>query len=746
MGKLYIFFLSLTIAIFTSSITVGQEVIFEDNFDSYTVNRQIACQNPTDWTTWMNNPCSILEDPLISNVFSYSPSNSVVIRDSNDLVKDLGQLKNGICEINFQIYIPTGKSGYFNTLADFAPPDYVWAMQVYFDSPGTGRLDADGSSSATFNYSHDSWIPVKVVADLVGDRGEFWLNGTLIHSWQWSKGTFGSTISLALDGVDFFGNTVNNEMYVDNFSVTYVPKIQSTSIGGNWSSPGTWIGGIVPASNVPVDIVSTATLTLDADITRNAGTLINGKLICGTNIISGTSNFILSSNATLEIGSAAGISLTGATGNIQVTGLRLFNIAANYIYNGNLSQNTGNGIPATVKSLTVNNPTSVTLSSNISVSNTLTLTSGSLITNEDTLSLGTGVSVRGTLVRTSGKVIGNFRKWFNRNTINNVLFPIGTTTNYYPVNISFTTAPTTSGTLTAFFSPNDPGSAGLPLNDAGTVVNYQGTNGYWTLTANSLTGGVYTLDLTAENFTGVSDYTQLRIIKRNPGENWMLNGVFVPGTGSNSIPVVHRTGMSSFSEFGIANVDAPLPVELTSFSAATIGSDVKLSWKTATEINNYGFEIQKSGVGSQKTEWSAIGFVNGNGNSNSPKNYSFIDDNVTAGKYSYRLKQIDNDGQFEYSKTVEVNLGAPKKFELSQNYPNPFNPTTTISYNIPEATNVKLTIFNILGQEIKTLVNEFNEAGVHTVVFNASELNSGLYIYKLQAGTFTQTRKMTLIK
>ncbi len=206
------------------------------------------------------------------------------------------------------------------------------------------------------------------------------------------------------------------------------------------------------------------------------------------------------------------------------------------------------------------------------------------------------------------------------------------------------------------------------------------------------------------------------------------------------------TVFSEDATTGDPNTGQALPVELTSFSAATIGSDIKLSWKTATEINNYGFEIQKSGVGSQKTEWSAIGFVNGNGNSNSPKNYSFVDDNVTAGKYSYRLKQIDNDGQFEYSKTVEVNLGAPKKFELSQNYPNPFNPTTTISYNIPEATNVKLTIFNILGQEIKTLVNEFNEAGVHTVNFNASELNSGLYIYKLQAGTFTQTRKMTLIK
>lgn len=194
--------------------------------------------------------------------------------------------------------------------------------------------------------------------------------------------------------------------------------------------------------------------------------------------------------------------------------------------------------------------------------------------------------------------------------------------------------------------------------------------------------------------------------------------------------------------------DNALPVELTSFSAATIGSKVKLSWNTATEINNYGFAIERK-VGSPQSSvgnYEKIGFVNGNGNSNSPKSYSFVDDKVSAGKYLYRLKQIDNDGQFEYSKTVEINFNAPKKFELSQNYPNPFNPSTTISYNILEASNVKLTIYNLLGQEIKTLVNEFKEAGVHTINFNASELNSGLYIYKLQAGAFSQTRKMTLIK
>jgi hypothetical protein len=192
--------------------------------------------------------------------------------------------------------------------------------------------------------------------------------------------------------------------------------------------------------------------------------------------------------------------------------------------------------------------------------------------------------------------------------------------------------------------------------------------------------------------------------------------------------------------------NGPLPVELSSFSASVVGNAVKLNWRTETEVNNYGFEIERYALSAERQAWEEIGFVNGNGNSNSPKSYFYEDKNVTAGKYSYRLKQIDNDGQFEYSKTIEVDLGAPKKFELSQNYPNPFNPTTTIRFNLPEAGNVKLTLFNILGQEIKTLVNEFKESGVHTINFDASELNSGMYIYKLEAGSFVQTRKMTLVK
>ena len=194
----------------------------------------------------------------------------------------------------------------------------------------------------------------------------------------------------------------------------------------------------------------------------------------------------------------------------------------------------------------------------------------------------------------------------------------------------------------------------------------------------------------------------------------------------------------------------PLPAELSFFSAIILDNAVKLNWRTETEVSNYGFEVERlqdyPASGKKLQDWRKIGFVQGYGNSNSPKDYSFIDQSVSGGKYSYRLKQIDTDGQFEYSKVIEIDLGSPTKFELSQNYPNPFNPSTTISFSLPQSGNVKLTVYNLLGEQVAELVNGFNEAGVHSINFNAENFNSGVLIYKLEANSFVLARKMTLIK
>lgn len=194
---------------------------------------------------------------------------------------------------------------------------------------------------------------------------------------------------------------------------------------------------------------------------------------------------------------------------------------------------------------------------------------------------------------------------------------------------------------------------------------------------------------------------------------------------------------------GTTWVDVVVPVELTSFTAISHGNSVTLNWSTASEINNSGFDVERK---SANSDWSTIGFVQGNGTTTDTKEYSFTDKNLTAGNYSYRLKQIDFDGTFAYSNIVEADISLPSQFELVQNYPNPFNPSTKIQYNIPEAGNVKLTVFNLLGQEVKTLVNEFKEAGSHIINFNAEGLNSGIYLYRVEANGFSEVRKMTLIK
>ncbi|MEJ2104768.1 MAG: T9SS type A sorting domain-containing protein, partial [Ignavibacteriaceae bacterium] len=191
------------------------------------------------------------------------------------------------------------------------------------------------------------------------------------------------------------------------------------------------------------------------------------------------------------------------------------------------------------------------------------------------------------------------------------------------------------------------------------------------------------------------------------------------------------------------------PVELISFIATLLNYNVRLDWTTATEANNSGFEIyrKKSEDRIQESEWEKLGFVPGFGTTTEPKSYSFIDEDVKTGTYKYRLKQIDFDGTFEYSNEIEVEFDfIPKEFVLYQNYPNPFNPSTTIRFSIPQSSLVTLKIYNALGQEVRTLVNGFTESGLHTINFDASNLNSGVYFYKLDAGQFSEVKKITLIK
>jgi len=193
----------------------------------------------------------------------------------------------------------------------------------------------------------------------------------------------------------------------------------------------------------------------------------------------------------------------------------------------------------------------------------------------------------------------------------------------------------------------------------------------------------------------------------------------------------------------------PLPVSLTSFYGEVRGNTVHLRWATSTETQNFGFEIerQRSAPSSQRSaDWEKIGFVKGSGTSNSPKEYSFADNSALYGQYSYRLKQIDLDGSYSFSDAVNITVGSkPQVFDV-KNFPNPFNPITTIRFELPKASKVKLSVYDITGQLIATLVDEYLEEGIYQRSFDGSRLASGIYISVLQAEGMNVTRKMQLVK
>jgi subtilisin family serine protease len=191
-----------------------------------------------------------------------------------------------------------------------------------------------------------------------------------------------------------------------------------------------------------------------------------------------------------------------------------------------------------------------------------------------------------------------------------------------------------------------------------------------------------------------------------------------------------------------------IPVELTSFVANNDRNNVTLNWATATEVNNSGFQIERKLTGAN--EWTSVSFISGKGTSTERNNYSYLDKSLTVGKYSYRLKQLDLDGTYEYSPVIEIDVSAPNEYTLYQNYPNPFNPSTTIEYSLPEKADVTISIYTALGELVTTLVNGTIEAGYQKANFNAANLTSGTYIYQIKAvsseRTFIDTKKMILIK
>ena len=220
---------------------------------------------------------------------------------------------------------------------------------------------------------------------------------------------------------------------------------------------------------------------------------------------------------------------------------------------------------------------------------------------------------------------------------------------------------------------------------------------------------------------------------------------------------INNVIISNYNSLTTLNVElvySVIPVELISFTSSVIENNVNLNWMTATETNNMGFQVERKQVHNPQSsvsnqEWNAINFVDGKGTTAEPQAYAFHDKNLAVGEYKYRLKQIDFDGSYFYSNEVEVEISSPNKFVLEQNYPNPFNPSTKISWQSPVSSWQTLKVYDILGNQVATLVDEFRQAGNYDIEFDPSttkHLSSGVYFYELRAGSFIQTKKMILLQ
>ncbi len=499
------------------------------------------------------------------------------------------------------------------------------------------------------------------------------------------------------------------------------PGSISMSSGGSFSAAsisvtalGTWTPGagtvtLTGTNTLPSQINSFHNLTLNGATTASANISLTGNWTNNASFVQGT----------------YGVTFQGSGGVQDMAG----------------------AAATTFNNLTINNADGVQIvetgAGTTSVNSGLTLTSGNIYLRNAGLVIAGGGSVA-TSAPTSGGwcVTDNTGAALTRNGIcgnsSPYLLPVGTADAYNGIFITNNASTPVADNFTAHVRTGfDAGSP--PYSSA--VVNRQ-----WTITEGTAGGTNATLQFVWE----VGD-EGAGFIRNNPlfvgrwnGSSWEPSAAAVVTSPATNYYTTSASGYTSFSPFGISNSGA-LPVELTSFSARLKGADAELKWTTATELNNYGFEIERS---ADRATWRNIGFVKGHGSSSSPKNYEYIDLNVDRALPStyYRLKQLDRDGTSEYSSIVEVTNKA-NGYRLSQNYPNPFSGQTTISYTLPQSENVTVRVHDLLGTEIATLANGTQNAGTYSHHLDPVrlKLQPGYYICTMQAGSFRATRTVLFL-
>jgi hypothetical protein len=457
-----------------------------------------------------------------------------------------------------------------------------------------------------------------------------------------------------------------------------------------------------------------------------------------------------------------------------------FSNLAELVVNGAANQTlTANGMALNLNGLTVdnNNNSKLTLSttggsSNINISSgsspILNMTGGNVELGTNTVTLGASTSLPGALTYTSGYFTGTgtFARWFSNTglpTTLTTLFPMGYDTNSRLVQMSFSTAAITSGGKLSVSHSNVTGLTMMPQTFMDNTLRIdRRSNMSWTISQSSgwnLGASTVSARIFASGLPSINTVNDLSLVMNSS----LAGGTYSAGTGTTTFPQANRSAMNITQLGGTtqgntfyigSTVNSPLPVMLSSFYSSVKDRSVKLSWITESEVNNSGFNVEKREENSKDgsfSAWEKIAFVDGNGTSNIRHTYNFDDAQQNTGKYQYRLKQIDYNGNSEYfSLQNSVIVGKPAAFELSQNYPNPSNPQSKINYQVPFDGKVSIKVYDLTGKEVAILMDANQDAGFYSVVFNGVNLASGVYLYRIIAiggnQTFTKTMKMILVK
>lgn len=594
---------------------------------------------------------------------------------------------------------------------------------------------------------------VTIIGDVIQSGGNFSTNGTgnggttitINHygninvtggNFSVSRGTQGGTGTATWN---FNGST---------FSVANATMQNSNTAGAKFvmAGPGAQTLSftnvtLASGSAAPLAIAngSATTLLLSGVVYQTNGFPIvvqsGGTLKMGETVFGGNGAFTLEPGATIESGHANGLD-----SNLATTGTKTLSTSAHYVFNGSAAQSTGALLPSVVGSLTINNAAGVSLSSSTSVSGTLAFSSGKLLLGANDITIGSSGTITG--ASASNFIVTNGTGMLKRSGVgaSDVLFPLG------PSAISYNPVTINNAGIADDFSVRVQTAFDNPPNLPNSVVNRQ-----WTINEATPGGSNATIRLqwsAADQASGFNPAAAV-YIGRYSGTQW----VDVPAAVAGSDPyTATASGFTSFSAFGVGNVGA-LPVQLISFTATRLTPvSVRLDWVTVSEINNYGFEVQRSAERSGGFV-SISNLIPGQGTSNRRHEYSFVDQNAYGERWYYRLKQIDLDGTFRFTEPIEVvglthvAEGSPTAFTLLQNYPNPFNPSTQIRFSVDRMGRAQLDLFNLLGQKVATLFDGIAEPGRWYVLdVNVQHLPSGIYPYSLRSGGKSDVKKMIVVK